>query len=75
MAKTTLTKIAVLVLVATLGYAFGRYQSALNAQAIRDDEYVRVVGAIAEAYGRDPSEVEQDAGLVDDKGNIIRGAK
>ena len=75
MAKTTLTKIAVLVLVATLGYAFGRHRSALEAQAIQDAEYVRVVGAIADAYNRDPSEVEQDAGLVDDKCNIIRGAR
>ena len=34
-------------------------------------EYVRVVNAVADAYGCDPSEVEMDAGLVDSYGHKL----
>jgi len=41
-------------------------------ERLREFEYERVVSAVAEAYHRDPSEVEMDAGLVDSEGKVKR---
>jgi hypothetical protein len=49
-----------------------RLRDAQQALFIREAEYERVVSAIAEAYHKDPSEVEVDAGLVNERGELKR---
>lgn len=41
----------------------------------REVEYMRVVSAVAEKYGKDPSEIEVECGLTDASGNLLRGER
>jgi hypothetical protein len=54
------------------GFLAGNVRKHRAIRLARDAEYIRVVGQVAEAYGYDPSEVETDAGLVDERGEIKR---
>lgn len=76
---------AMLLLIVTV-FVAGYYEGASQVEQAREAEYVRVVGALArtmrcsteEEWARgedhecDPSEVEQDAGLVDERGARVR---
>lgn len=61
-----------LIVTAMLGIGYYAGQLAVNKQAIRDAEYERVVLQVAEAYGRDPSEIEAECGLTDASGKVLR---
>lgn len=50
-------------------FMLGRASGARSAQQA---EYERVVLQVAEAYGRDPSEIEVECGLTDASGRIVR---
>lgn len=42
---------------------------------VREVEYQRIVSRVAEAYRKDPSEIEVECGLTDAHGNILRGER
>lgn len=67
-----LKTIALALLLFFAGLFVGNVRKHQAIQAARDAEYMRVVSQVAEAYGYDPSEVETDAGLVDENGEVKR---
>lgn len=51
---------------------FTRARQARTDEFTREAEYIRVVSAIAEAYRKDPSEIEVECGLVDERREVRR---